>query len=294
MITFIPLILAGFAIAQEQVSGLHFSHSLHVGENEIECTTCHESATTSLTGADNMLPEMETCGDCHEVDDDENCGQCHVSVDDPGVGVRITEYNTFFAHKKHVDKNIECITCHQKISKQEVTVPADLPKMGQCVDCHRKNTVSTECETCHGPGRAPRPASHQQSFIRRHGLIAANGAVEPSTGQVCGNCHTNNFCQDCHEGENLEHRIHPQNFENTHALNAQLKERDCTTCHSDRSFCAECHSERHVMPHNHTAGWANNIPGDGGRHKLAARHDLEYCMTCHQQNADQICATCHQ
>ncbi len=104
-------------------------------------------------------------------------------------------------------------------------------------------------------------------------------------------CHQQSFCQDCHEGDNLDRLTHPHNFEFTHALAAQGKERECAVCHTQRSFCIDCHRDNLVLPHNHPSGWTNQI--DGGRHRLEAMSDLENCMACHEQNADQICQPCH-
>ena len=89
----------------------------------------------------------------------------------------------------------------------------------------------------------------------------------------------------------LLYSIDPLNYQFTHALEAQGKESECSACHTERSFCIECHRDNNILPHNHTAGWINTI--DGGRHKTEAEIDLESCMACHEQNADQICQPCH-
>ncbi|MCK5033768.1 MAG: hypothetical protein KAS18_09045, partial [Calditrichia bacterium] len=62
---------------------LKFSHKLHTIDEEQECSDCHESATNSLSGSDNLLPGMENCGDCHDIEDEKNCNMCHSDVDDP-------------------------------------------------------------------------------------------------------------------------------------------------------------------------------------------------------------------
>lgn len=109
----------------------------------------------------------------------------------------------------------------------------------------------------------------------------------------CATCHTRQFCQDCHEGDNLDRLTHPLNYEVTHALEAQAKQAECAVCHTERQFCIECHSENNVMPHNHTVGWTNKFPNDGGRHKVEALNDLDACIACHEQNAELICGSCH-
>ena len=82
-------------------------------------------------------------------------------------------------------------------------------------------------------------------------------------------------------------------YEFTHALDAQGKEKDCSVCHQDRQFCNACHSEYQVYPHNHQQpGWA--IPNVGGLHRTEAENDLESCISCHEQNAETVCQSCHQ
>ena len=52
-----------------EINELKFSHKYHVLGEEIECETCHEPANKSVTGKDNLLPTMETCADCHDIED---------------------------------------------------------------------------------------------------------------------------------------------------------------------------------------------------------------------------------
>jgi len=274
-------------------STLKLSHKLHVVDQEIECKTCHQQVAESKLGTDDLLPTMEVCSGCHDVEDNENCGMCHTDTRNINRLPRIQDYNKKFSHSFHLAKDLQCKTCHQNVVNKTKVLPVILPKMQACLDCHSNRQVSVSCKTCHLPGEKLRPVSHGQDFIHNHGLIAALDGKDPINAQNCTNCHKENYCQNCHEGDNIDYRIHPQNFSYTHALSSMLKERECATCHQDRSFCANCHLENHVLPHNHTAGWTNTIPDDGGRHRLEAERDIEYCMTCHEQNADEICQKCH-
>ncbi len=287
------LVFSTFLMAQN--IELRFSHKLHVTEQELECTTCHQTVEESTTGRDNLLPTMETCSDCHDVESDDNCQQCHTDVDNAQAVPRIENYSRKNSHKKHLDQGLECLDCHQVMATKEEVEPIVLPNMEQCMTCHQARMVSTECATCHFPDEQLKPASHTLGFLHNHSDLAAEQVQDVSGGKKCSLCHqSTNFCQSCHQGDNLQLQTHPQNFEFTHSLFAQAKERECLTCHEDRSFCRDCHVENHVMPQTHTAGWANRIKGDGGRHRMAAEMDLEYCMTCHEQNADQICGSCHE
>ena len=53
---------------------LIFSHKYHAEEVEAECTDCHNAGESALA-ADNLLPNMETCYNCH--DEDAECTVCH-------------------------------------------------------------------------------------------------------------------------------------------------------------------------------------------------------------------------
>jgi len=280
-----------FSFAQEKDS-IKFSHEYHVQEEEINCADCH-AAEKSSSGRDNLLPDMQVCADCHDVEDESNCNTCHTNVDDAGSETRITEYNTLFSHEKHLAADLECATCHGDVAGVGIGQHLSLPDMVKCMDCHQQKKVANECATCHAPNERLKPLNHDLAFLKTHGILAENSVSDAHMTKDCATCHKTQFCQDCHEGENVDRFAHPLNFEFTHPLYAQGKEKNCFTCHDDRQFCSDCHVSNNVLPYNHSAGWANNIEGDGGRHKIEAIVDLENCMSCHERNADQICQPCH-
>jgi len=138
-----------------------------------------------------------------------------------------------------------------------------------------------------------KPASHTINFAHSHADFAKNGVDEMSSGMSCNDCHQQSFCQECHEGENLDETTHPLNYAFTHALEAQSKEKDCNVCHQDQQFCNACHRDYQIYPHNHQqSGWA--IAVGGGLHAVEASNDLESCISCHEVNAEEICQPCHQ
>lgn len=273
---------------------LKFSHKLHVEENEIECSSCHDAASTSQTGKDNLFPDMETCGGCHDVEDEGNCGMCHSNVDEATEISRIENYSPKFSHQLHLEAKLECLDCHSGIKKRTAPSAAlNLPAMSDCISCHSAKSVSVECSTCHLPGEKLKPASHTMNFIHSHSDIAKNHTDEFSANKTCATCHQQSFCQECHEGENIDQTSHPLNYAFTHALDAQSKEKDCSSCHQDRQFCISCHRDYQVFPHNHQqAGWATAT--GGGLHVMEASNDLESCISCHEQDAEEVCQPCHQ
>jgi len=291
MILFIGLWMWASKSYSEKKIELKFSHKFHIEENEIECQVCHAMAEESVKGTDNLMPTMEICGECHDVEDEEGCKICHSNMDEPRAVPRVEDYSQLFSHKKHFAAKLDCQTCHSEVANKEIASPYILPGMTNCMDCHGKKKTFNLCETCHLPSENLKPLSHNVNFIHTHSDLAKNDAAEISGNMKCVTCHQTNFCQDCHEGNNLDRKTHPLNYQFTHSLQAQGKERECATCHTERQFCIDCHRDNQVLPHNHVAGWA--LQNVGGRHKDEALNDIESCMACHEQNAEQICQKCH-
>lgn len=257
----------------------------------MECGECHGGAETSLTGMDNLLPDMDVCSDCHDVEDDAECGTCHVDPDDPEGSIYITSYSQKFAHATHLSADLQCEACHAAVLLPEAAEAATLPSMLNCQECHETQSAPLLCSTCHMPDDVLKPASHTTSFLHTHGDMAQLDTHPALNGLQCQSCHEDDFCQDCHEGDNTDRLTHPLNYEFTHALEARGQEKTCITCHTEQTFCVDCHNDNQVLPQNHRPGWVNRV--DGGLHRLEASRDLNNCIACHQDNADQICQPCH-
>lgn len=186
-------------------------------------------------------------------------------------------------HDLHVKgQGMGCKDCH---------VQGQLPKQEVCQNCHEASEVeklfSTYVINVSQFG-APKPEDHTQDYRRVHGAISA---TDPAN---CSVCHEQRFCQDCHEGENIQGAIHPLNFRRTHAFEAAGHEQDCLVCHETREFCVDCHRQNLVLFHPLGPSWAK--PEEGGAHKEEAEADLESCLDCHDLgNADPVCTRpgCH-
>ncbi|NOX37584.1 MAG: cytochrome c3 family protein [Calditrichaeota bacterium] len=291
--TGLTLFRMGTAQSSPQSSGLIFSHKLHVVENEMDCLDCHPGAVRSEQGMDDLFPEMAACGDCHDVEAEEECGLCHQQPEEVALIPRVDTYNRLFSHRQHAVAGLACQTCHPRVKDKDRVTAYDLPDMASCMDCHDRRGLWTDCRSCHLPDEPLKPVSHGPDFEHRHADLARLQNRSLTAGKDCRLCHQTRDCQRCHEGDNLERFTHPLNYAFTHALEAQGRQKDCSSCHRDRMFCVDCHRDFQVMPHNHVAGWSNRIPGDGGRHRWEALNDLEACLACHQSNAEQICQPCH-
>ncbi|HQV32821.1 MAG TPA: cytochrome c3 family protein [Calditrichia bacterium] len=272
------------AVYGQDLVDYQFSHKLHVGDEGLECVDCHAGAESSVTGKDDLLPALSICMDCHEAED---------NIADPMMLPRIDTYSEKFSHAKHIEANFDCQACHTEVVAKEAVGDYILPDMVACLDCHEHKAAEVECASCHMPFEDLKPMSHRGDFKHAHGEHAKLGTEAMSADMSCAVCHKQEFCQECHEGENLGRLSHPLNYEFTHALEAQGREKECMTCHSERQFCFDCHRDNQILPHNHTAGWLNTFAGDGGRHRVEALNDLESCISCHEQTAREDCGRCH-
>lgn len=291
IILFIVCILCIWTVTlSAQEDKIIFSHQFHAEDAGAECSDCHGTAEGSLSNADNLLPAMETCYNCHDEDETE-CTLCHTNPDEGTEVARITEFAALFAHKPHMDAGEECLTCHQGITEKEDTAEGlHLPEGSTCTNCHggadlREDTAA--CISCHGDNFNFKPANHTVSWGKDHGI---NWQVQSNS---CNHCHSMSYCQDCHQGDNLDQQVHQLNYIMSHGLEARANKENCLTCHQEFSFCNDCHIVEMVIPKSHSfAGWSNT--SDGGAHAREAQYDFDYCQSCHSDaNSDVVCVSCH-
>ena len=265
---------------------LIFSHKYHAKEVEADCIDCHKAGESDLS-ADNLLPDMDKCYTCH--DSEEECSMCHKDADNAVEYPRITDYIAKFSHKQHSGKSFTCETCHDKVGSSENIMDKHLPEMNKCTECHTITSQDDYCYICHNREENLKPADHNLTWDKHHGISAHAERDE------CSSCHYENMCLDCHRKDNLDRYVHPLNYVNNHGLYAKGNKDNCLTCHEEYSSCLDCHRQRMVMPRNHaTANWSNRTTGGG--HALAAKLDLDYCISCHSDAAggDPVCVQCHQ
>jgi hypothetical protein len=262
-------------------SDLIFSHKFHHEDAEAACETCHEAALTSVKGADDLLPAMQTCFNCH--DENTECTFCHKQPDEPKILPRVTDYSPMFSHKLHAEQGVACVTCHDNITTKETAESGmHLPVMDNCMTCHKTPETVEGCYDCHQKGEELEPVSHTTEWEQAHGVYAESGA------ENCKSCHTETYCVECHQGENLNNQSHPAEFIATHSISFMTGEQDCAGCHDRQDFCVTCHVEiNRVVPANHsTADWI------GVGHSAAARIEFDKCAVCHIEG-DVTCIRCH-
>ena len=302
-----------------------FSHQKHIKDIGADCVTCHPGAETSALSSDNLGAKHENCQSCHEEQVNNDCAYCHTTPDDiqPRFGVHREIY---FSHAQHVaTKEVVCLTCHAGMDEVDLSSARNMPTMTTCNTCHNDQRVSNTCESCHKNFVTLLPESHKQSdFTRNHRDLARLGALTID----CQSCHTEQFCQQCHQTSGLKgftsrdlmtepmaktstkdsprqmllQSVHDLNYRYTHGLDARARQADCESCHEAQTFCVQCHQAggnvtqgrfkpaSHMMPGFTTLGAGSG----GGLHAEEARRDIESCISCHDvEGRDPTCMTCH-
>lgn len=117
-----------------------FSHQHHALELGLDCRYCHTSVEKSSFAG---VPPTETCMTCHSqiwtnspllqpVRDSYKSGQ-------PLRWARVNRLPDFvyFNHSIHVNRGINCNTCHGAVQKMHLTSKGQPFFMSWCLDCHR-------------------------------------------------------------------------------------------------------------------------------------------------------------
>ena len=301
-------------------TAIRFSHTFHLGEDVgAECTSCH-GAEASESSVDRLLPAMEVCAECHDVEDEDLCEVCHPDLDNVGE-IDIPVREILFSHQAHLQyRGVECGTCHGGMERVSEPGESHLPEMVTCVTCHEDEGGPDACGACHTDVTGLRPESHIHDWVHDHGRQVR--AEDPS----CAQCHNQGQCQECHDDAGLSvalpslgsratfaplsegeagtvlKAVHGLNYRFTHSLDAGGKERECTTCHERATFCAECHNPDSAPAYFRPAwhggvDWgaiAGAVGTGGGRHASLARKDMERCAACHDiEGDDPTCVLCH-
>ncbi len=265
---------------------LIFSHKQHVRDVGADCIDCHINADSSASPRDNLLPAMKDCYFCH--DENAACTMCHEDPETSTPYPRIVSYIGKFDHSQHLQADMSCLDCHKGTGNSSNIYDSHLPAMTYCVTCHGELEKPDYCMECHNSNDDLLPRDHRTGWRAGHGPAGYLASHE------CAICHTDRYCLECHDGDNLDRTVHPLNYKFNHAIAARGKQENCYTCHQDLMFCNECHRAELVMPRTHSsAGWSNRQ--NGGLHARAARMDMDNCAACHSDaGGNPVCIECHQ
>jgi hypothetical protein len=141
-------------LRDEPVQPIPFTHRVHVEQGDLQCSFCHDGVTIGPVA---NIPSIQTCMFCHtEVAVDRASIQLLTAYWDRGeepVWDRVygweQEDHVRFNHAPHVNRGVECSTCHGDVASMTVAERAVEHTMGFCMNCHEQEQASVECITCH-------------------------------------------------------------------------------------------------------------------------------------------------
>lgn len=132
-----------------------FNHRLHIEDEGLECGFCHEYVQVSAHAG---LPGEEICAECHDTaqGDSEEAARVTAMIEQ-GDPLRFNKLfslpdHVFYTHRRHVAiGKLECLECHGRIAEMERPPERPLVSMSMdyCMDCHREQGETLDCNACH-------------------------------------------------------------------------------------------------------------------------------------------------
>jgi cytochrome c7-like protein len=236
-----------------------------------------------------------SCAVCHAR---EFCTECHVNApevksiqalaSDPRSLALKAELKAPSSHQAS-----RFLSQHGGQAKKDPARCAFCHTQESCAACHRTRPAIVAALPVGGPGRAvgavierKKPGYHGLDFADRHSPMASSS---PGT---CSACHARAECLECHRpNPGAAGTYHPAGFLVRHPASAYNRQTDCTACHNQGSFCAQCHQQSGLQsPGVPRQGYHDNNGFFLLNHGVAARQNLENCVTCH---AERDCLKCH-
>ncbi len=132
-----------------------FNHRKHTEDLGLNCEFCHVYVKK---GAHAGLPGAETCSVCHDSPQGTSEEAARVtellSQGDPLQFNKLFRLapHVFYTHRRHVGiAGLECASCHGAIAETERPPRRALVQvtMDFCMDCHREQQQTLECNACH-------------------------------------------------------------------------------------------------------------------------------------------------
>ncbi len=258
---------------------LKFNHKQHI-DKQVPCATCHGDMSKVELATRAQLPTMAQCLGCH-------------------------------------DNRISSSSKAQP-PQTATTAGAVEPKSG-LLSGRVSRGPSPRCSTCHlqqsdgllatrfpsgvlAPSGLMRGDIHGMDWKRNHRQPALN---DP---EYCATCHSQSWCQSCHNGVVRPLDLHGGDYVNRHSIEARRNQPDCGSCHRRQTFCLGCHERLGVVAHSslptsppvssffpgsarrfHPEGWASPTAG-AAHHSWEAQRNLRTCASCHRE---ETCIDCH-
>jgi hypothetical protein len=252
---------------------LSFSHAAHLPQitAKDKCATCH--AKLPEMGEPRFVPSMDTCTSCHKHQLDYNqgrCRPCHVTM-------KGLEPGKYFTHAG------DWTRLHGPAARPSAESCAQCHDQTYCAECHAATTTAARPSIIF-PERVERDYIHRGDYVSRHMIDAE---ASPAS---CLRCHGKNFCEACHEQQNLRGVLlsggrdpHPDGWMNLasgefHGDAARRNAASCAACHDqpgNQNACVACHRD--------LAGPQANIHPRSFRSKRDEKDiaDNGMCRACH-------------
>ncbi len=117
-----------------------FSHQHHNWELGIDCRYCHTSVEKSAYAG---IPSTETCMSCHsQIWTNSPLLEPVRQSMETGTPIVWNKVNkvpdfVYFNHSIHVNRGLNCNTCHGPVNDMHITWKGNAFQMAWCLDCHR-------------------------------------------------------------------------------------------------------------------------------------------------------------
>lgn len=129
------------ALASAHAQDGPFSHKKHA-PLKLACTYCHTTAEKTERAS---FPALTTCKTCHTTIADRKI---------PAQRIYKVKEFVVFSHVVHTAAKMACASCHGEVyTLDEIATPARPTTMIECIECHKANRASVQCNLCHELGQ---------------------------------------------------------------------------------------------------------------------------------------------
>jgi len=256
--------------------------SLHA---EVECNVCHATGFV-----DKLQQKVDLVGRTYrhftkayprlinedsklskKIDND-GCLQCHTPK-----RVITPRKDLIMDHNVHIEKGVNCTTCHNRAGHPTSSGYKDFISMEGCFRCHGLSKTALapgRCDKCHSPEFDLEPKSHKVGTWQ----VPDHGKTAKQNMDSCMTCHQKTFCTGCHGVE----IPHPDKFvKGGHGAFGEKNPQVCQRCHRQKDFCNACH---HKGYDERAGTWPAT------HKKVVAVVGPAHCFNCH---GPTYCAICH-
>lgn len=208
---------------------------------------------------------------------DEACLRCH-SPQNRRFTVRQGLNVTSRVHIKHLDAELKCVTCHNRIAHPRAEIYSPVYKQEKDFAYQDNMRMEQGCWRCHKRGGLFRDSAGKVSIGP---YLAANGAAAPT---ACKTCHNPDWDKRP-ETHKADDEGRPWKSGLNHGIVARDDYKSCQACHDKNTWCStRCHKGITIP---HISGWRQI-------HSTWAKADRQLCNMCHQADPQlNFCDRCH-